>query len=55
MYKYKGKYYELIKTGMMKHPETRKWIECVVYANEFGQIFVRDWLEFLEKFEKVEV
>lgn len=57
LYENKGRKYTVIKWGaVMKHPETRKWTEVVVYKALTKPLvwFVREKKEFQEKFKVVE-
>ncbi len=57
LYKYKGERYVLHMKARRKCPETRDWIPVVLYfnVNKASQIFVRDEVEFLERFEEIYV
>jgi len=63
-YEYKNKNYVHLGIAKMKHPETREWIDCVLYrkAGEFPLteesmrseevMFVREKEDFDKKFKK---
>lgn len=61
----KNHYAVLVEKALMKNPETKEWIDCVVYGqykqvNEVGEyievpesermIFVREYYDFWKKF-----
>lgn len=47
-----NKYKVLGDEAKMKNPETRKWVECVIYQSEdTGDIYVREKSDFRKKFE----
>jgi len=53
-YTYKEKQYYIESTAEMKDPTSRAWIPAVVYVSkESGERYVREAVEFFEKFEDV--
>jgi hypothetical protein len=54
-YKFKksGNLYKVLEDkAEMKDPETRKWVECIIYKSEdTGKIYVREKSDFRKKFE----
>lgn len=56
MYAYKDKSYRVHSSAEMKHPESGKWIKCVVYHSiENGKMYVREEKDFKAKFKPVGV
>lgn len=55
LYKYKGEQYVLQMRATRKCPETRAWIPVVIYfkCKDASKVFVRDEVEFLERFEEI--
>lgn len=53
-YHYKGNDYYIQEYSAFKHPETRKWIDCVVYYSaKDGRRWVREKEEFFKLFKLV--
>jgi hypothetical protein len=51
-YRYKGSLYVYLDEIQIKHPVTREWSVGVLYADEFGNKYVRDITEFFERFSE---
>jgi hypothetical protein len=56
MYTYKGKNYEIFNEGKMKNPQTREWVDCIIYMprERDTTLYVREKSEFLNRFKEVE-
>lgn len=52
-FEYKKGLYLVIDVCSFKNPETRKWVEAVMYCRKGGQLWVRERQEFLTRFEEV--
>lgn len=46
-----GRIYTLIDNAHMKDGD--KWVECVIYENEVGSVFVREKNDFNNKFKNI--
>ena len=43
--------YRVVNKARMKHPETREWMDCVIYSDiDNGSIYVREMNDFFDKF-----
>ena len=50
-FRYKEKKYTLLGVGKMKHPETREWVDAVMYmSSRTGDCYSREKQDFEEKF-----
>lgn len=46
--------YRIVNEARMKNPETREWMDCIIYSNvDNGAIYVREKDDFFEKFVEV--
>jgi len=52
-YKYKGNIYKVTGPGKFKHPETREWVEAIVYTNAMSMTFMREEKDFFKRFKEV--
>lgn len=52
-YEYKGKQYQIIRTGECKDRSTGDWYDVIIYKNKQRQVFVREQKDFLNKFVPV--
>ena len=51
-YSHDGKY-RVIHNARMKNPETRKWLDCVIYSDIVnGNVYVRERIDFIDKFKE---
>lgn len=47
--------YIVIHNARMKNPETRKWLDCVIYSDiANGNVYVREKKDFIDKFKEVD-
>ena len=54
-YSYKGNEYYIENSSAFKHPESREWVECVIYISlTDGMRWVREKKEFFKLFKLVE-
>lgn len=52
IFSYKDHSYVVLCLAEMKNPINRKWEGCVIYKQQqTGKIFVREYQDFLDKFE----
>lgn len=43
--------YRVVNKARMKNPETREWMDCVIYSDiDNGSIYVREMNDFFDKF-----
>lgn len=55
-FRYKGNKYQLVGVGKMKHPETREWVDAVMYKSsslkneERDKLYTREIEDFRSKF-----
>lgn len=53
-YSHDGKY-RVIHNARMKNPETRKWLDCVIYSDiANGDVYARERIDFIDKFKEVD-
>ena len=52
-HKKSGDLYSLLGLIKHKHPETREWLNHVLYACQAGNLYSRTVEDFLEHFEEV--
>ena len=46
--------YRIVNEARMKNPETREWMDCIIYSNvDNGSLYVREKDDFFEKFVEV--
>jgi hypothetical protein len=49
-YSHDGRY-RIANEARMKNPETREWMDCIIYSNvDNGSLYVREKDDFFEKF-----
>lgn len=52
-YSHDGRY-RIVNEARMKNPETREWMDCIIYSNvDKGALYVREKGDFFEKFVEV--
>lgn len=52
-YSHDGKY-RLLSEARMKNPETREWMDCIVYSEIVSKcLYVREKSDFFDKFKEV--
>lgn len=52
-YSHDGRY-RIVNEARMKNPETREWMDCIIYSNvDNGSLYVREKDNFFEKFVEV--
>lgn len=57
IYIYKSNIYRIVRETRFKHPQTREWLDAVVYTcadKENGEWFVREKTEFFDRFKEVQ-
>jgi hypothetical protein len=45
-----GVEYDIAALGKLRKPDG-EWVECVVYRNDKGEVFVRETQDFLDSFD----
>jgi len=57
LYSYKGNTYVITGFTYFKHPDTREWVDCILYTKagiSMPNVYCRERKEFLDKFENLE-
>lgn len=57
IYVYKSNIYRIVRETRFKNPQTREWLDAVVYTRadkENGEWFVREKTEFFDRFKEVQ-